>query len=64
MVVISTCISVWKHLSSVVKQGSLLCCFMCLASGLIYIAEGVSAGKRALARVLIIIVCEGFGTVK
>ena len=38
--------------------------FVCLASGLIYIAEGVSAGKRALARMLIIIVCEGFGTVR
>ena len=35
-----------------------------LAYGLIYIAEGVSAAKRALARVLLIIVCEGFGTMK
>jgi hypothetical protein len=35
-----------------------------VASGLIYVAEGVSAAKRALARVLVIIVCEGFGTVK
>jgi hypothetical protein len=34
------------------------------SSGLIYVAEGVSAAKRALARVLVIIVCEGFGTVK
>ena len=34
------------------------------ASGLIYVAEIVSAGKRALSRVLLIIVCEGFGTVK
>ena len=34
------------------------------ASGLIYVAEIVSAAKRALSRVLIIIVCEGFGTVK
>uniref|UniRef100_A0A1X7V4A3 GOST seven transmembrane domain-containing protein n=1 Tax=Amphimedon queenslandica TaxID=400682 RepID=A0A1X7V4A3_AMPQE len=33
-------------------------------SGLIYVAEIVSAAKRALSRVLIIIVCEGFGTVK
>ncbi|XP_003385804.1 PREDICTED: transmembrane protein 87A-like [Amphimedon queenslandica] len=34
------------------------------SSGLIYVAEIVSAAKRALSRVLIIIVCEGFGTVK
>ena len=38
--------------------------FISIASGLIYIAEGVSAAKRALARMLLIIVCEGFGTVK
>ena len=38
--------------------------FFSIASGLIYIAEGVSAAKRALARMLLIIVCEGFGTVK
>ncbi|KAI6649745.1 Transmembrane protein 87A-like [Oopsacas minuta] len=32
--------------------------------GLIYVAEFVSAFKRTLARVLIVIVCLGFGTVK
>ena len=34
------------------------------AWGLIYVAEFVSAAKRALSRMLLIIVCEGFGTVK
>ena len=38
-------------------------CFS-LAWGLIYVAEFVSAAKRALSRMLIIVVCEGFGTVK
>lgn len=42
----------------------LIIIFFTTASGLIYVAEIVSAAKRALSRVLIIIVCEGFGTVK
>ena len=39
--------------------------YLCLsaASMLIVLAEGISAVKRALARVLLIIVCLGFGTV-
>ena len=35
-----------------------------LAYDLIYIAEGVSAAKGAFARMLLVIICEGFGTMK
>ena len=39
-------------------------CLMFKANGLLYFAEIVSCAKRALARILVVIVSIGFGIVK